>query len=237
MQEVGFWTLSTKEVNNDLTSFNIVLPIASVTQGALFCKAATGPNNAACAAVPAFFAIAVFFVAATTLVNTPSYNTSKPELNFGLSEFIALFVKFVVKPFDKSVILLVADDNNFNFSVALAIFDFLIVFFNSALIEADVPVPPNGTHSPIISLLLSTSTSELPLSIFFAVSLSTLRHCGFVHFVWSPVEFASPPLDETLTFEFSVFNSGAKPEKGLNGDSASFIISVVLPITPNMTGC
>ena len=93
IQEVGFSTLSRNDVNIDLISGNILSLIASITQGTLFCKAATGPNIAVCAAVPAFFAIAVFFVAATTFANTSPYKTSNPEFNLGANDNTDDFVK------------------------------------------------------------------------------------------------------------------------------------------------
>ena len=120
MQDVGFSTLSRNEDNIDLTSFNIVFPIASVTQGAFFCKAATGPNNAACAAVPAFFAIAVFFVAATTFEKTSLYNTFKPEFNLGASDVNAFFVKLVVNVLVNPAIFFEPSFNNLFFKLGAA---------------------------------------------------------------------------------------------------------------------
>ena len=64
IQGVKFVTLSNSDVSNDVTSGSIVFPTASITQGKFFCNLATGPIIAVWAAVPAFFAIAVFWVAA-----------------------------------------------------------------------------------------------------------------------------------------------------------------------------
>ena len=48
-------------------SGNILPAIFSTTHGILFCRAATPGTIAVIAAVPAFFAIAVFFVAASVV--------------------------------------------------------------------------------------------------------------------------------------------------------------------------
>ena len=141
IQEVGFSTLSINDVSKDLISGNMVLPIASITQGAFFCNALTGPNIAACAAVPAFFAIAVFFVAATTFENTSPYNTSKPEFNLGANDVNADLVKSPVNEFDMPPIFFVRLDISLFFCAPVAFLYSFVAFFKLVCISVCASVP------------------------------------------------------------------------------------------------
>ena len=97
-------TLSKNDVSNDVMSGSIVFATDSITQGNFFCRFATGPNIAACAAVPAFFAIAVFFVAASVLAKTSEYSVFNPPFNLSPKVFALLTVKSPVKEFAIPVI-------------------------------------------------------------------------------------------------------------------------------------
>ena len=133
-------------MSNDLTSGNIELLSASITQGAFFCKAATGPNNAACAAVPAFFAMAVFFVAARTFANTSLYKTSKPLFNLGINDVIELFIKSPVKLLVTPVIFLERFDINLLLFAPVRFLYCLVAFFRLPCISALAFVPAKATH-------------------------------------------------------------------------------------------
>ena len=67
-EQIQLFDESKKDVSNDVISGNMLFPTASITHGNFFCNFATGPNIAVCAAVPAFFAILVLFVAARVKV-------------------------------------------------------------------------------------------------------------------------------------------------------------------------
>ena len=77
-----------------------------MTQGNFFCRFATGPNIAACAAVPAFLAIAVFCVAASVFAKTSVYKVFNPPFNTPLNVLALLTVKSPVKEFDTPDIFL-----------------------------------------------------------------------------------------------------------------------------------
>ena len=135
----------------------------SITQGNFFCRFATGPNIAACAAVPAFLAIAVFCVAANVLVKTEEYNVFNPPFNLSPKVFALLTVKSPVKELAIPVSFFALLIIFFAFCGPVAPSCSLIAFCNSVCISVCAFVPAFDTHLPTI---VDVERYSLPVDSF-----------------------------------------------------------------------
>ena len=230
MQGVKFCTLSNIAVNNDVTSGSIVSATDSITQGNFFCNLATGPNIAACAAVPAFLAIAVFWVAANVTLKTLLYNVFNPPFNLSPNVFALLTVKSPVNEFAMPVSFFALLAINFNFCCPVAPFTSFTAFCTSVCISVAASVPARETHFPITVEVCRYVLSVVSFN-WSILSLSKLT-VGVCSWLSSPVSFLTMVLSPGVV-------SGVYPVKGTNGEeyfAPDFAAYLELPITPKITG-